>query len=166
MDETEHWRLRLIELKGAKRASQAAMAAAMGVDASYFSRLLYPLGKKGRKNLGLETLRSLCKAYQLRYDWFDLPLGTMLPGAMGMASPATAQGDYPMGRTVGEPAGHEPARPAIAWPFKDVPYQRLRALMELLGPQAGEAVRDLDTLLDIAVARWEKRAAQLGKLTG
>lgn len=166
MDETEHWRLRLVELKDALGETQAAMASAMGVDASYFSRLLYPQGKKGRKNLGLDTLRSLCKAYQLRVDWFDLPLGSMLPSPGDKIPTAARADDLAIARQIAEPRG-EPARAPIAWPFKDVAYQRIVALQATLGPKhAGEAMRDLDSLLDIAVARWEHRAAQLSKHTG
>lgn len=172
MDETEHWRQRLLELKDALDAKQAAMAARIGVDASYFSRLLYEPGKKGRKNLGLDTLRSLIKAYQLSADWFDLPLGTALPDPERTAQAEASDTRFNVidrvpEHNVSDIQAGELARAPIAWPFKDVAYRRLIDLQAALGPQqAAEAMRDLDSLLDIAVARWEHRAAQLSKRAG
>jgi hypothetical protein len=47
------------------------------------------------------------------------------------------------------------------WPFTSVTRQRLASLKAALGPKPGaEAMRDIDALLDIAVARWERIAAQ------
>ena len=163
MDETEHWRLRLIELKTSLGETQAAMASAMNVDASYFSRLLYPLGKKGRKNLGLDTLRSLVKAYRLRADWFDLPLGSALPQRYGSN---LEEVDFGIGIIAREPTERTTSTP-VKWPFKETSYKRLQQLLDDLGPKtAPEALRDMDSLLDIAVARWEHRAVQLRKQTG
>jgi transcriptional regulator with XRE-family HTH domain len=167
MEDTEHWRQRLVELKTALGITQAAMAAAIGVEPSYLSRLLYPPGKAGRKNLGLDTMRALRSAYGLRADWFDLPLGSVLPGqgvALGVAEAVAAYGNA--GPLPGShKAGASPLRSnGVAWPFKEVSYQRLQALKKSLGPKlAGEALHDLDTLLDVAVARWEQRAHRLSK---
>lgn len=163
MEETEHWRLRLVELKNALTLKQCEIAEAIGKPDSYVSRLLYEPGKKGRKNLGWDTIRDIVKAYGLRVDWFDLPLGSMLP---------TKDGKKP---AVGEPAPAaafhgqvtEPPAPVITWPFKSTSYKRLQALLEELGPKAApEALRDIDSLLEVAVARWELRAAELRKRTG
>lgn len=163
MEETEHWRLRLVELKTALSLKQCEIADAIGKPDSYVSRLLYEPGKKGRKNLGWDTIRDIVKAYNLRVDWFDLPLGSMLPskGAKKLIAgePATDVAFY------GQAA--EPPAPAITWPFKQTSYKRLQALLEELGQKVGpEALRDLDSLLDVAVARWEVRAAELRKRTG
>lgn len=160
MEETEHWRLRLIELKQAVGCTQAAMAAAIGVDASYFSRLLYPPGKKGRKNLGLDTLRSLIKVNTLSADWFDLPLGSKLPNSRGNQGGGE---EVSLSLIASEPRGRTAAS-SVKWPFKETSYKRLNALVDRLGPKLGEdAIRDLDSLLDVAVSRWEQRAARLGK---
>lgn len=46
----------------------ARLAEAIGKDATYVNRLFYPLGKKGRKGIGLEVMRA-CSAK------FNLPAG-------------------------------------------------------------------------------------------
>lgn len=164
MDNTEHWRLRLIELKEALGETQAAMAQSIRVDASYFSRLLYPPGKKARKNLGLQTMRALVSVYKLQADWFDLPLGSMLPRKAGQHFPDREIG---AGVIASEPTGPVPLHSAVRWPFRETSYRRLQALLEDLGPAAGaEARRDLDKVLDAAVSRWEQVAALLRKQTG
>lgn len=165
MEDTEHWRLRLLELQDALGLKQVEMAHAIEVEPSYFSRLRYPPGKAGRKNLGLDTLRALIKAYGLRYDWFDLPLGSQLPArrVSGASTPPALPAPVRLELAVSEPR-ETPARPAIVWPFKEVAYQRLMALQAKLGPKhAAEALRDIDELLDTAVARWERRADRLSK---
>lgn len=158
MGREEHWRQRLLELKEDLHLKQAAMAQAMDVDSSYFSRLLYPPGKKGRKNLGLDTMRACREAFHLSADWFDLPLGTALPSGQ-QSIPAAA---------------HIAATPAPAdqssvvkiagkftWPFKQVTYRRLLALRSMLGPKLGaDAFHDIDELLDVAVTKWERLAAK------
>jgi len=107
-------------------------------------------------------IRDIVKAYNLRVDWFDLPLGSMLPSKsekrLIAGEPAAAVAFYGQA---------EPPAPAITWPFKQTSYKRLQALLEELGQKVGpEALRDLDSLLDVAVARWEVRAAELRKRTG
>jgi transcriptional regulator with XRE-family HTH domain len=165
MEDTEHWRRRLIELRAALGVTQAAMAAAIGVEPSYLSRLLYPPGKAGRKNLGLDTMRALRSTYSLRADWFDLPLGTVLPGENTALGVAEHVPDYANQQRPGQKSAASPLRAgSVVWPFKEVGYQRLQALKKALGPKlAAEALHDLDGLLDIAVARWEKRAHELSK---
>jgi len=161
MEETEHWRQRLIELKQALGATQASMAKDMDVDASYFSRLLYPPGKSGRKNLGMDTMRAARKAYGLSADWFDLPLGSALP------SRQTRHGVSHLSTGVQRVAEQiRPyANPLVAWPFATTSHQRLQALLDSLdNATRTEALRDLDSLLDVAVARWEHRATALRKL--
>lgn len=159
MEETEHWRLRLVELKTATGHKQCEIAEKIGKPESYVSRLLYAPGKKGRKNLGWDTIRDIVKAYGLRVDWFDLPLGSMLPNK---DKPSTVASEP-------EPAGIPAVQPIAAgvkWPFKETSYKRLQALLDALGPKiAPEALRDLDSLLDVAVARWEARATELRKRT-
>jgi hypothetical protein len=41
------------------------LAKAIGKDASYVGRLLYPIGKKARKNIGLEIMQACSKAFNL-----------------------------------------------------------------------------------------------------
>lgn len=77
-EENEHWRLRLVELvdhiKATRKLNQRQIAEEAGMTPDYLSRLLYEQGKKGRKNLGMDTMRRLCAAFNLPANWFDLPL--------------------------------------------------------------------------------------------
>lgn len=158
MEETEHWRLRLVELQEALGYKQAAMAKDMDVDASYFSRLLYPPGKPGRKNLGMDTMRAARKAYGLSADWFDLPLGSALPSRGQTPGVST----HPALRAAEERRPY--ANPLVAWPFATTSHQRLQTLLDGLdNTTRAEALHDLDSLLDVAVARWEHRAEALRK---
>ncbi len=154
MTREEHWRQRLIELKTALKTSQASIAAAIKVEPSYVSRLLYPPGKAGRKNIGLETMRSLLEAYSLPPDWFDRPLGSDLPSESGQSPPLPHIANEPSaeyGRNV---------RPLkSSWPFALVTPTRLAQLKSDLGPRSGaDAMRDIDALLDVAVTKWERIA--------
>jgi transcriptional regulator with XRE-family HTH domain len=83
MDLPEHWRLRLLELKADLGLTQAALASKLEKSPDYVSRLLYEPGKKGRKNLGMQTLRAATQNFNLPSDWFDRPLGTALPSTQG-----------------------------------------------------------------------------------
>lgn len=158
MERNEHWRQRLLELKSDLELSQAAIAAAMGVPANYVSRLLYPPGKAGRKNLGMDTMRSLRTAYNLSADWFDLPLGSDLPRTRSSkSSPALVVSEPPASSNVVPVTGH-------SWPFTLVAYRRLLALKDALGPKlAAEAIRDIDEHLNFAVARWEVKVPKQKK---
>ena len=78
-DETDHWRLRLIELMRALDLSQKDIANTTEIAATYISRLLYPPGKKSRKEIGLATMRTISRCYNLAPGWFDMPLQTDLP---------------------------------------------------------------------------------------
>ena len=167
MEETEHWRLRLLELEKASGLPLLKdMAEKMGVEPSYYTRLRYPLGKKGRKNLGLDTLRAAVRAFDLRADWFDLPLGTDLPAGCAPQSKILNPWNTADARlsTVAMDADRPAVKPGVPWPFKDTSYLRLQALLDDLDKNTrAEALRDIDSLLDVAVERWEKRAAHLRK---
>jgi transcriptional regulator with XRE-family HTH domain len=75
----EHWRLRLLELMSWLGISQREFADQVHLDPSYVSRLRYKVGKKGRKNLGLDTMAAIRTKFNLSAGWFDLPLGSELP---------------------------------------------------------------------------------------
>lgn len=75
----EHWRQRLQELINHLEIKQAKFGSETGIVPSYVSRLLYPPGKPGRKNLGPDTMADIRKRYDLAPGWFDLPLGSQLP---------------------------------------------------------------------------------------
>lgn len=49
-------------------------------------------------------------------------------------------------------------RITVTWPFRQVSYGRIQHLKSILGKNAGDAMRDIDELLDVAVSRWELRA--------
>jgi transcriptional regulator with XRE-family HTH domain len=147
MEREEHWRQRLLELKGGLELKQSQIAADIGVADSYVSRLLYPPGKRGRKNLGLDNLRRLCAAYALPPDWFDLPLGARVPGAGSSMLVSESAAVFALRRD--------------AWPFNLVTQDRIAKLRKALGPKlSDEAISDLDESLDLAVTKWERRAAQ------
>jgi transcriptional regulator with XRE-family HTH domain len=147
MEREEHWRRRLLELKGGLQLKQTQIAADIGVADSYVSRLLYPPGKNGRKNLGLDNLRRLCAAYALQADWFDLPLGTKVPGKGTVSLVEESAAVFALRRD--------------NWPFTLVTQERIAKLRKTLGAKASdEAMRDLDESLDLAVTKWERRAAR------
>ncbi|WP_157090230.1 helix-turn-helix domain-containing protein [Polaromonas jejuensis] len=75
----EHWRLRLAELIRHLGLKQKAFSEKTGIDPSYLSRLLYEPGKKGRKNLGFDTMLAVRQTYELSPGWFELPIGAELP---------------------------------------------------------------------------------------
>lgn len=171
MEETEHWRLRLLELEEAQRAlglmRHKDMAEKLEVEPSYYSRLRYPPGKKGRKNLGLDTLRTAIKAFDLRYDWFDLPLGSLLPTTNDLktSSPKSVAGPearFSIVTNEPEPGGIKSS--GVTWPFKETSYVRFQGLLDSLDEKSrAEALRDLDSLLAAGVTRWEQRAESLRK---
>ncbi|GEM_PF-3699542 len=159
MSREEHWRLRLAELLQHLKVSQAAFARETGIDTTYVSRLLYPEEKKGRKNLGLDTMRTICSTYKLRTDWFDLELGSELPGLY------PTQQLFKTANTVSLPLPgvEEPqavySANAKAWPFKDASYQRLMALKKILGRDYQLALRDIEENIETAILKWEVRSA-------
>jgi transcriptional regulator with XRE-family HTH domain len=108
----EHWRQRLLELLAHLGLSQIRFAEDTGLDASYVSRLRYPPGKKGRKNLGLDTMATIRTRYKLAPGWFDLPLGADLPTALTYAN-----ANQPTAWRVAEPV---PRWGAPGWPFENV----------------------------------------------
>lgn len=171
MEETEHWRLRLLELEEAQKAFgitlHKQMADLMGIEPSYYSRLRYEPGRKGRKNLGLDTLRAAIKAFGLRYDWFDLPLGSAIPRPNGAAPSATEKdqgSEVRLSIIAREPDSPRPEKPGALWPFKDLSYKRLNALLDSLDKTTrGEALRDIDSLLEAGLIRWEQKAEALRK---
>lgn len=155
MTREEHWRHRLIELLKALQLTQAAFAKIIEVDGSYVSRLLYPPGKAGRKNLGLDTMQKAREKFNLAADWFDLPLGAKLPSD-DEGNQANEVDE------VNEPERTRPRNvsPPILWPFPNVSYQRLMTLKRNLGRNIGhDAIKDIDSLLDVAVSKWERVAA-------
>jgi len=161
MGREEHWRQRLLELKEDLSISQAAMAASAGIDPSYLSRLLYPPGKNGRKNLGLESMDAFKRAYGLPADWFDLPLGSALPSGRQALKPGMELAMQDAPAYVVQLKHHD------RWPFPSVTRARIESLKSRLGPKVGaEAIRDIDSLLDVAVAKWERIAVTSKKQSG
>lgn len=145
MNYKEHWRLRLQELLASTHLKQAAFADLVGVPPDYLSRLLYPQGKAGRKNMGELTIRKVCAAFDLPREWWDLPLGAELPG--GGTAPAVNEV---------KPTDKGRASTPIEWPFRIVSYQRIRCLRQYYGRRGmPEAISDIDKHLDVLVTRWE-----------
>lgn len=157
----EHWRLRLIELKVHLKVSQRAMADTTGIDPTYLSRLLYEPGKKGRKNLGLETMTSFRTGYGLSAGWFDLPLGSELP------STATTNDQPAFMVKESSPITPMANARAISWPFHLVSFRRLQDLRRALGPKLGqEAMADIDKYLEIVLLKWEREVTQRKSSSG
>lgn len=167
MEETEHWRLRLLELQKAKGLNQAQMAPLLDMGASYYNRLTYEPGKKGRKNLGLKSIRAACRSFSLPADWFDLPLGSELPNAT--PQPGSDEVRYQITEIGSTPLSIQNGERVVVgsgagWPFQLTSIKRMNALKSGLGEALySEAIKDIDSLLDVAVARWEIRAANLSK---
>jgi len=155
-EELEHWRLRLSELveclKATRGMNQRAVADQAGIAPDYLSRLLYAPEKKGRKNLGMDTMRKICAGFELDPNWFDLPLGAALP----RDDAATAAPEFVL-REANE--GTKSVRPQILWPFPLVTYRRVQDLKAALGPRLGhEAMMDIGKTLDVIVTKWEREA--------
>lgn len=166
IEENEHWRLRLLELvahlKATRGFNQRQIAEEAGMTPDYLSRLLYVAEKKGRKNLGMDTMRRLCAAFDLPPNWFDLPLNTTPPASTsGMAAaPVAVNEPIPLVR---QPASSK----AIVWPFPHVTYQRLMDLKAALGPKMGhDAMIDIAKTLEITTLKWELEATRRKSPTG
>lgn len=66
----ERRRLRLQELV-AKHGSQKALSDAVGIDSTVISRMLYPEGKKNKRNIGELSARSIEQELNLPSGWMD-----------------------------------------------------------------------------------------------
>lgn len=66
----ERRRLRLQELV-AKHGSQKALSDAVGIDSTVISRMLYPEGKKNKRNIGELSARSIEQELNLPLGWMD-----------------------------------------------------------------------------------------------
>lgn len=156
MNFTEHWRLRLQELLTSSGLTQAAFAERAGVSPDYVSRLLYPLDKPGRKNLGVVTMRKIAASFDLPAGWFDAPLGTGLPresSAQVQALPASGTRHV---ITEPDPAERGRKTEAVDWPFTIVSYQRIKRLRQhYSGRGMPPALSEIDKHLDVLVTRWE-----------
>lgn len=76
MDKYERRRLRLIELRETKCNGKAAdLAKAIGRDASYVSRMLYPEGKAGKKRIADDMMEVIETAFGLPRGWLDQSMG-------------------------------------------------------------------------------------------
>lgn len=72
MDKREKRRLRLIQVRDELFGGSAAdLGRAIGKDASYVSRMLYPEGKPGRKRIGEESVEVIEKALEWTPGTFD-----------------------------------------------------------------------------------------------
>ena len=74
MDKYEKRRVALQKLvESIGKGAQAKISEEIGVSASYLSRMLYPEGKKGKKNIGEDTATSISEKYP---QWMPLPAAT------------------------------------------------------------------------------------------
>lgn len=100
----------------------------------------------------MDTMRAFREAFNLSADWFDLPLGAALPSA-------SAYGGGPL-IAAQSTATTQPVVTHIKWPFRQLSYKRLTELIRSLGPESNEAVKDMDTMLDLLATKWERVAAE------
>lgn len=76
MDKFEIRRLNVLDLLRVKfHDKQADFARATGIDPSYVSRMLYVAGKKGKKNIGEDTLEAIQKTCHVAPGVMDIPGG-------------------------------------------------------------------------------------------
>jgi len=74
-------RKRLIQLRDdACNGSSAELSRRIGKDATYVSRLLYPPGKTGKKNITERMQEAIESAFCLPKDWLDGSLSNVEPG--------------------------------------------------------------------------------------
>lgn len=79
MDKYELRRLRLAELRDAHcNGVTADLARKIERDPSYVSRMLYPVGKAGKKRIADDMIEVMEQAFNLPRGWFDMPLGTFV----------------------------------------------------------------------------------------
>lgn len=154
----EHWRKRLLELIEHLAVPHVEFAEETDIPPSYLSRMLYPPGKIGRKNLGPESMAKITRRYQLSHGWFDKPLGAELPNLAPLSANATEA----------NVANENPQQPAITsvhqlrWPFHLVTYHRLMDLKRGLGHKAGtQAMTDMNKQLEGIVLKWERELLKL-----
>lgn len=162
MDIQTHRKLRLRELIDHSCSGLiAVMAAKIDKADTYVSRMLYPVDKKGAKPVGDKMMLLIEAAFGLERAWFDMPLGSALPGQA--SSPVAEYAPtYPHASDLG--SSPRMRAEGITWPFRLVSYRRLKALRQALGPKhGGEAIRDIDKQLEIVTLKWEREAEVIGK---
>jgi hypothetical protein len=72
VDRYEMRRLKLLALRDRDFGrSNSALARKIGKDASYVARMLYPIGKHGKKRIGEEVLDSIERAFAWPRGWMD-----------------------------------------------------------------------------------------------
>src|ERR1700692_1487331 len=72
MDKYERRRLKLLKLRDRDFGhSNSALARKIGKDASSVARMLYPLGKDGRKRIGEDLVEIIENAFQWPNGWLD-----------------------------------------------------------------------------------------------
>lgn len=126
--------------------NQTEFGAVTGIDATYISRMRYPPGKKGRKNVGPEQMARIQAAFDLPPGWFDMDLGALLPG-------------NPYGKPIGTGAKRQwPTDEAGSWPFQLVTFERLDALMQALSARDRAAMLEaMDQQLHAIAYLWENK---------
>lgn len=152
MELAEHRKNRLRELMDHTcQGKIAELARRIERSDNYVSRMLYPVGKPQEKPIADKMQRVIEAAFALPRGWFDMPMGTALPGQTQNAPirlmPAS------------DPGLEAPRQYNMTWPFKRVSYSRITELQKALGYKQGqEAINDIDKYLDIAVMKWEREA--------
>ena len=149
IEKEEHWRRRLVELINHLAVKQVAFSDQTGIGASYVSRLLYEPGKKGKKNLGVDTMDAIRRGYRLPPGWFDLPLGADLPAIGSHMTPQIAKVVAPF--TV---RPHQSEAVLKVWPFYDVKPEQYDLL-------SGEEKKHIEADILIRIRGRDQPAKQL-----
>lgn len=152
MELAEHRKNRLRELMDHTCEGKIAeLARRIERSDNYVSRMLYPVGKPQEKPIADKMQRVIEAAFALPRGWFDMPMGTALPGQT-QNTPIRLM-------PASDPGLEAPRQHNITWPFKRVSYRRITELQKTLGYKQGqEAINDIDKYLDIAVMKWEREA--------
>lgn len=135
----EHRKMRLRELIDFKCGGViATLASHIERNESYVSRMLYPSDKAGARPITDKMMLSIEGTFGLERAWLDKPLG------------------YETGGNVETPA----SSPENQWPFSFHLLTRYQAVMTALPKRkALQASRDIESLVDVAVSKWERVAA-------
>lgn len=151
MTQKEHWRQRLLELFSQTKLSQAAFSTLCDIPPNYLSRLLYPPDKAGKKSLGPVVIGKISEKCGLPPGWFDMPLGTPVPGTSWQTS---AEPAATMGEVNDSAAAVYLSGPP--WPFEKSTYARVaRVRRHFDKPGMPDAIKQMDEYLDIMLMRWE-----------
>lgn len=161
MDIERHRKARLRELVDHCCDRKIAdFAKRIGRADSYVGRMLYPPEKAGSKPIGDKLMRVIEHEFGLARAWFDMPLGTRLPGATEIRYQVPATFGSPDCLRESDGAVYKLQQPEITWPFRNLSYSRIAQLKADMGLDAWQdAMDDIGKYLDIMLMKFEGEVA-------